>query len=96
MIQVRVENANGELIKEVPVDAGRILLSQLEASDIEIPNACRSWICASCLCHIVQGGEHIEKNFRGEPGFPLAEDEVMTCIAGVRETDETVILRTMY
>lgn len=96
MPTVRIENAQGELIKEVNVDANRILLSQLEAAGIEIPNACRAGSCASCMCHIVQGGEHIEKSLRGEAAFPLDEDEVMTCIAGVRDTDETVVLRTMY
>lgn len=96
MPTVRIENAAGEFMKEMLIDANRVLLSQLEASGIEIPNACRSGICASCLCHIVQGGEYIEKSLRGEPGFPLAEEEVMTCISGIRDTDETIILRTMY
>lgn len=96
MIHVRVENKDGELIKEIPVDAGRVLLSQLEAADIEIPNACRAGMCAACLCNIVSGEEHFIKNLRGEPAFPLWEDEVMTCIAGIKETDEKIILRTMY
>ena len=96
MPTVRIQNAQWELLKEISVDANRILLSQIEAAGVEIPNACRTGMCASCLCHIKQGEEHIEKSLRGEPAFPLAEDEVMTCIAGVRDTDETIILQTMY
>ena len=83
-------------MKEIYVDANRLLLSQIEAAGIEIPNACRAGSCASCMCHIVQGEEHIEKSLRGEPAFPLDQDEVMTCIAGIRDTDETIILQTMY
>ncbi len=96
MTTVRIENSEGELIKEVPIDVGRVLLSQLESHDIEIPNACRAGMCAACMCNIVQWSEHVIKNLRGEPAFPLGEDEVMTCIAGVKETDETIVLRTMY
>jgi ferredoxin len=93
---VRIENSNGELMKEISVDANRVLLSQIEAAGIEIPNACRTGSCASCMCHIVQWSQHIEKSLRWEPWFPLDENELMTCISGVRETDETIILRTMY
>ena len=96
MPTVRIENSQWELIKEIPVDANRVLLSQIEAAGIEIPNACRAGSCASCMCHIVSWGEHVEKALRGEPAFPLDETEVMTCIAGIRDTDETVVLRTMY
>ncbi|NDK09545.1 (2Fe-2S)-binding protein [Candidatus Gracilibacteria bacterium] len=96
MTQLRIENNKGELIKEVPIDVGRVLLSQLESHDIEIPNACRTGMCAACMCKIVSGSEHVIKNLRGEPAFPLGEDEVMTCIAGVKETDETIVLQTLY
>jgi len=35
------------------------------------------------------------KNLRGEPSFPLGDDEIMTCIGWVTDTDEDIILQTM-
>ena len=96
MVQIRVENSNGELIKEVPVEVGKSLLSQLEAAEVEIPNACRAGMCAACMCNIKEGWEFIKKDLKWEAAFPLWEDEVMTCIAWVTDTDETIILQTMY
>lgn len=95
MTYICVENSEGILIKELPLDIGKTLLKQLESAWVEIPNACRTWMCAACLCNIVQWWEYLIKDFRWEPAFPLGEDEVMTCIAGVKETDEKIILRTI-
>ena len=96
MVQVRIENSKGKLIKQLPVKPWKVLLSQLEAAEIEIPNACRAGMCAACMCNIVSGWEYIKKDTRGEPSFPLGDDEMMTCIWGVLETDEVITLRTMY
>ena len=96
MTRVSIKNADGEIIlKEYEIDIAKPLLSQLENAGVEIPNACRAWICASCMCNAEQGGEHLVKNLRGEPGFPLADEEIMTCIWGVTQTDETIILQTI-
>jgi ferredoxin len=75
----------------------KTLLKQLEAEGVEIPAACYTGICWACICEIEKGEDNINKNFRGEPGFPMGDEEVMTCIAGVKadENDE-VILKMMY
>lgn len=96
MVQVRIENSQWELIKQVPVEAGKVLLSQLEKAGVEIPNACRAGMCAACMCHIVSGEEYIKKDTRGEAAFPLWDDEMMTCIGWVLDTNETITLKTMY
>ena len=96
MVQIRIENSEGELVKEVPVEVGKTLLSQLEAAEVEIPNACRAGMCAACMCHIKEWQEDIQKDLKWEPAFPLWEDEVMTCIAWVSDTDTTIVLQTMY
>ncbi len=96
MTKIRIENKDGELIKELSVKPWKALLSQLEESGVEIPNACRAGMCAACMCHILSGHKYVKKNTRGEPSFPLGEDEMMTCIWGVIETQETISLKTMY
>lgn len=96
MTKVRIENAQGELIKELDVEPWKVLLSQLESAGVEIPNACRAGMCAACMCRIESWEQYAKKDIRGEPAFPLAEDEIMTCIGWFEETDETIILKTMY
>lgn len=95
MTQVRIENAKWEYIKNLLVDHTKPLLKQLEAQDIEIPNACNIGMCGACLCMSETSPELLNKSLRGEPAFPLWDEEIMTCIGWVIDTDETVILRTM-
>lgn len=92
---VRIEDASGKLIQEVDIQSWKNLLRQLEKADVDIPNACRIWTCAACLCTIEKGSEFINKELTTAPAFPLGDDEVMTCIAGVDETEEIITLRTM-
>ncbi len=95
MTKVRLEDASWEQIWKWEIDSAKPLLTQLEAQWVEIPNACRAGMCAACMCSVVEGQEHIVNNLRGEPSFPLGEDEIMTCIGWVKETQDEVVLRTM-
>lgn len=95
MTKVRIENSKWEYIKELEVDHKKPLLKQLEADNIEIPNACNIGMCWACLCMSESDTNLLNKSLRWEPAFPLWDEEIMTCIGWVIETDETVILRTM-
>jgi len=53
-------------------------------------------MCAACMCNIESGEQFVEKDKKWEPAFPLGEDEVMTCIGWVADTDEEIVLRTIY
>lgn len=96
MTKVIVKNQAWEKLGSIEAQSDIILLKQLEAEGIEIPNACRAGMCAACMCQVESGSEHFVKNHRGEPAFPLGEEEVMTCIGAVRDTDEEVVIKTMY
>lgn len=95
MTKIKIENSNWNLIKEVTVDHTKPLLKQLEAEGIEIPNACNIGMCAACMCTSQTSSDLLNKSLRGEPAFPLWDEEIMTCIGWVVETDEVVVLRTM-
>ncbi len=41
--------------------------------------------------------KHINKEATTAPGFPLADEEVMTCIAKVKaDADGEIVLKSMY
>lgn len=96
MTKITIKNKQGDVLKVVDVDSQGSLLGQLEKQDVEIPNACRMGMCAACMCNVEKWAKHIRKDMKWEPAFPLWEDEVMTCIGWVEDTDEEIILRTMY
>lgn len=96
MTKVIIENSAGEVMKELDVEVWKVLLSQLEAAWVDIPNACRAGMCAACMCHIKNWEDSVNKSLRWEPAFPLGDNEIMTCIWWVEQSDEPIILQTMY
>jgi hypothetical protein len=49
------------------------------------------------MCEIEKWEEHINKEATTAPGFPLADEEVMTCIAKVTsDEDGEIVLKSMY
>ncbi len=96
-MKIIIKNIDGIIEKEIPADINKTLLKQVEESGVEMQSACHSGICGACICTIEQWWENIDKSFRWEPWFPLGDDEVMTCIAGLATTDgENIILRKIY
>mgnify|MGYP002332256442 CR=1 FL=1 len=96
-MKITVKNASGEVIKTLDGQVNKTLLKQLEAEWIEIPSACFTWICGACMCEIEEGEELIEKEAVTASGFPLADEEVMTCIAKIKpDADGEIVLKSMY
>jgi ferredoxin-NADP reductase/MOSC domain-containing protein YiiM len=58
------------------------LLELAEDSGISIPFGCRAGSCGTCVTKLVSG----DVSYLHEPGAPLAEGEVLTCVA-VPETE---------
>ena len=95
-MRITIKKENGENLGSFDAEPWKVLLSQIESQGIEIPSACHAGMCAACMCHVEKGGEYLVKDFRTQPAFPLADDEVMTCIGALREGEGEVILRTLY
>lgn len=93
---ITIKNANWEVIKTIEADLKRTIYRQLQKEWVELPSACFTWICGACICEIESWSENIEKDYKWEPGFPLAQEEVMTCIAWVKNKDIDIVLRTMF
>lgn len=96
-MKITIKNASGEVIKTLDADINKTLLKQLEAEGVEIPSACFTGICGACMCEIEEWEEHINKEATTAPGFPLADEEVMTCIAKVKaDAQWEIVLKSMY
>ncbi len=93
---ITIKNQAWEIIKTLEADVNKTLLKQLQNEWIEIASACYTGICWACMCNVDEWVENIDKTFKWEPGFPLAEEELMTCIAWIKNKDEDIVLRTIY
>ncbi len=96
MTKLTIRDSDGNTLKTLDISPEKTLLHELQKAEIDIPNACRAGMCGACMCHIESGAEHVQKNKRGEPSFPLADDEVMTCIGGVTDSWDEIVLKTLY
>lgn len=95
MWNITVKNSSWEVIKTIPWDINKTLLKQLEDNWVEMHSACLEGICWACMCKIESWEENINKKMKTEPGFPLWDDEVMTCIAWLKN-DQDIVLKTIY
>jgi len=100
-MKITIKTASGEIQKTFDARVGQTLLKQIhEAWVTDMPSACDFWICGACICQIQKWEEFLDKTFRSEPGFPLAQEEVMTCISGLKKDadnqDGDIILQTIY
>ena len=91
-----IKNKDWEIIKTIESDISKTLLKQLQEAWVEMAYACHTGICGACMCQIESGSENVVKSFRWEPGFPLWDDEVMTCIWGIKDKDIDMVLKTIY
>jgi len=83
-MKIKVKSQDWEM-KEVNIEPNKNLLKELEKAGYEIPHACMTGACGACMCKVTAWSEYVKKDTLNEPLFPLAEEEVMTCIATVEE-----------
>ena len=61
------------------------IMALAQANNVEIPFSCGAWACGLCLCYIVQWWEYINKAYTTPSFMELDEDQVVTCIAAVKD-----------
>ena len=93
---ITVKNSKWEIIKSISWDTKKTILKQLNEAWVELPSACFTWICGACLCNVESWREKIIDNFRWEAWFPLAPEEIMTCISWIKDENSEVVLQTIY
>lgn len=61
------------------------IMASAHANNVEIPFSCGAGACGLCLCYIVQWWEYINKEYTTPSFMQLDEDQVLTCIAAVKD-----------
>ena len=61
------------------------IMALAQANNVEIPFSCGAGACGLCLCYIVSWWEYINKEYTTPSFMQLDEDQVLTCIAAVKD-----------
>ena len=65
---------------EVPVRAGQLLLDAALEAGLDLPYSCKSGVCCTCRCKVLQGQVRMERNFTLQAD-EMAKGFVLSCQA---------------
>lgn len=96
MANIIIKDKTGKILNEFPANLWIKLISQLREQQVEVHSACNTWMCWACMFKIESWWENVIKNLKWEPAFPLWEEEVMSCIAWIKDDKTDVVLQNIY
>ena len=104
MIKVIVENNQWEILWEFNWEEWLAFTEMAAKNWVEIPVSCWSWACGICRTTIVEWSEYIDREMTGIAALPVWEDEILSCIAGVKwelfdeeqKWDITITIKRLY
>ena len=103
MIKITVQWSDWTEIGSFAAKKWETIMALAQANSVEIPFSCWAWACGLCLCYIIKGWEYINKAYTTPSFMELDEDQVLTCIAAVKDecfddenTNVEIILKRAY
>lgn len=102
-IKITVQWSDWTVLGSFDAKKWETIMALAQANNVEIPFSCGAWACGLCLCYIVQWWEYINKSYTTPSFMELDEDQVLTCIAAVKDecfddenTNIEIILKRAY
>lgn len=84
-IKITVQWSDWTTIWSFAAKKWETIMALAQANNVEIPFSCGAWACGLCLCYIVKWWEFINKEYTTPSFMQLEEDQVLTCIAAVKD-----------
>ena len=84
-MRITYTTASGEEKPVSKIDNTLPLLDNLQESGIDQPSSCMSGACGTCRTKVISGREHLQEDAFGMQLFPVEEDEILTCVCGIRQ-----------
>lgn len=85
LIKITVQWSDWTVLGSFDAKKWETIMALAQANNVEIPFSCGAWACGLCLCYIVQWWEYINKAYTTPSFMELDEDQVLTCIAAVKD-----------
>ena len=85
MVLVKLKDPQGTIILEFEANGTQPLLDQMEELAFDMPYSCRAGACMTCAVVVKSGIECVDQILGGEKFIDTDDDQILTCIAGVKE-----------
>lgn len=86
MVTLVLKDPTGKILLELKgANADETIIEQLEQEAFDMPYSCRAGSCITCAVIVLKGKKHINEQLGGEKFIETDDDQILTCIAGLRE-----------
>lgn len=93
MVHVTLKSPDGKELIQFTANHEQTLIEQMEEKAFDMPYSCRAGSCMTCCVVVRSGIEVVDETTGGEKFIDTDEDQILTCIAGVKqesvESEET-------
>lgn len=99
MIKIVVQTNDWVELGSFEAEKWKLITEMASTNDVEIPFSCGAGACGLCMCEVIEGREIINDAFLSHPLMELEENQVLTCIASIKDEyfddwkDHMVILK---
>jgi len=87
MTKIIVKDNSGNEVTSFEANTEDVISEQANANDAGIPIACGTGACRICVAKVLKGKEFIDDENFGEKYVPLDDDEILTCVCGVKKNN---------
>lgn len=84
MPKITVKNGQGAQVAQFDANTDEAIGTQAQDAGAPIPFSCGVGACRTCCCQVKKGMEHIDKEAVGPMHIMVDDDEILTCIAGLK------------
>lgn len=84
MAKIIVTDDKGVVVADFTANPDEALGTQAQDAGAPIPFSCGAGACRTCCCKVHKGLEHIDREAVGPMHIMVDDDEILTCIAGLK------------
>jgi ferredoxin len=85
MAKVTVSDNAGKKIADFDANTDESVGTQAQENGAPIPFSCGVGACRACVCKVKKGKEHIDEEAVGPKHIQTEDDEILSCISGVKK-----------
>ena len=84
MAKVKITNSQGQDAGSFQSDPTQSVGTHAQEEGVPIPFSCGVGACRTCVCTVKKGMEHIDQEAVGPKHIDTEDDEILSCISGVK------------
>ncbi len=85
MAKITIADNSGKPVANFDSNADESIATQAQNSGAPVPVSCGVGACRTCVGKVKKGKEHLDEEAVGPKHISTEDDEVLTCICGVKK-----------